>query len=70
MNNFEDDYYDAFMEVEVIGFIRCESDLKYFGNNKFFLKLNFFFFSLDYLIKMIHNDVQTVKEYFTKKQKI
>lgn len=31
MNEFDEDYYDAFMEVDVIGFIRCESDLKYFG---------------------------------------
>ena len=33
MDKFEKDYYGAFIKVEVIGFIRCESDLKYFGKN-------------------------------------
>lgn len=32
MDRFDKDYYGAFMKVEVLGFIRCESDLKYFGN--------------------------------------
>jgi len=31
MEKFEKDYYGAFIRVEVKGFIRCESDLKYFG---------------------------------------
>lgn len=59
MDRFEKDYYGAFLSVEVIGFIRCESDLKYFGN---LFRLYFCLIITiyeDHLIKMIHNDVQT-----------
>lgn len=43
MDKFAKDYYGAFMKVEVLGFIRCESDLKYFGTQIIF----FFMFKIN-----------------------
>lgn len=30
---FEEDFYDSYLNLEILGFIRCESDFKKFGLN-------------------------------------
>jgi len=45
MEDFDDDFYSASLAVEVLGYIRCQADMKLF----------------DHLIKFIHNDYQVAK---------
>ena len=52
-DEFEEDFYGSYLDLEIYGFIRCESDFKKFGLN---YNLTYFNVLLDHLIKAIHND--------------